>query len=67
MLVQEEEEAMEVGCCGYGGTDAECLLVVWYAADGGSVIQLIGAYSIVLRRLDGGGAVTGAVKSGDGW
>ena len=58
---------MEVGCCGDGGTDAECFLGVWDATDGGVTIQVLGAHPIVhIRRLTRGGAesVTGAGKVG---
>ena len=45
--------------------DAECFICVWDAAEGGDIVQLLGAHSIIhRRRLASGGAVseTGTVK-----
>ena len=57
MLAQDREEAMEVGCCRDGGTYAECFIWVWDAADGISIIQVLGAHCIAhIRRLVSSGA-----------
>ena len=50
VLVRVREEAMEVGCCVEIGTDMECFLGVWDAADGGAIIQVLGAHFIIHKQ-----------------
>ena len=50
VLVQEREEAMEVDCCRDRRMDLEYFIRICDAADGGTIIQVLGAHYIVHRQ-----------------